>query len=69
MSSFADCIKFFRVFVSNDDCILMQTGINCIQAWLTTNCMKENIGNESQYFYQDNKFSLSLIYMNVCVSV
>jgi len=54
---------FFRVFVSNDDCILMPTGINCIQAWRTTNCMKQNIGNESQYFYQDNKFSFSYIYI------
>jgi hypothetical protein len=41
---FADELKIFRAINSADDCILLQSDINCIQDWVSANCMKLNIG-------------------------
>jgi hypothetical protein len=40
---FADDIKFFRVIKTPHDCSLLQTGIDCIYGWCTSNHMKINV--------------------------
>jgi hypothetical protein len=40
---FADDVKIFHAINSVDDCILLQSDINCIQDWHSANYMKLNI--------------------------